>query len=156
MALSIPRIDWTAVQAAPAGSIGSVVGALVMVMTGFGLGWINIAADWSRYQRRDTPDSAIIFWNTFGGAIAPAILVVFGLLLAASDEALAEAIADDPIGALAVVLPTWVLVPFLITAVLALVSGAVLGIYSSGLTLLTLGISIPLSLIHISEPTRRS
>ena len=114
-----------------------------MVMTGFGLGWINIAADWSRYQRRDTPDSAIIFWNTFGGAIAPVILVVFGLLLAASDEALAEAIADDPIGALAVVLPTWVLVPFLITAVLALVSGAVLGIYSSGLTLLTLGINIP-------------
>lgn len=143
MALTIPRIDWAAVQAIPAGSAGSVVGALVMVMTGFGLGWINIAADWSRYQRRDTPDSAIIFWNTFGGAIAPAILVVFGLLLAASDEALAEAIADDPIGALAVVLPTWVLVPFLITAVLALVSGAVLGIYSSGLTLLTLGINIP-------------
>ena len=162
MALTVPRIDWTAVQAIPAGSAGSVVGALVMVMTGFGLGWINIAADWSRYQRRDTPDSAIIFWNTFGGAIAPSILVVFGLLLAASDEALAEAIADDPIGALAVVLPTWVLVPFLITAVLALVSGAVLGIYSSGLTLLTLGINIPrpaaaaidLSLIHISEPTR--
>lgn len=143
MALTVPRIDWTAVQAIPAGSAGSVVGALVMVMTGFGLGWINIAADWSRYQRRDTPDSAIIFWNTFGGAIAPSILVVFGLLLAASDEALAEAIADDPIGALAVVLPTWVLVPFLITAVLALVSGAVLGIYSSGLTLLTLGINIP-------------
>lgn len=143
MALTIPRIDWAAVQAIPAGSTGSVVGALVMVMTGFGLGWINIAADWSRYQRRDTPDSAIIFWNTFGGAIAPVILVVFGLLLAASDEALAEGIADDPIGALAVVLPIWVLVPFLITAVLALVSGAVLGIYSSGLTLLTLGINIP-------------
>ncbi|RIU98703.1 allantoin permease, partial [Klebsiella pneumoniae] len=56
---------------------------------------------------------------------------------------LADAIAQDPIGALAVILPTWVLVPFLITAVLALVSGAVLGIYSSGLTLLTLGINIP-------------
>ncbi|RMD15320.1 allantoin permease, partial [Corynebacterium gottingense] len=62
---------------------------------------------------------------------------------AGSDASLADAIAQDPIGALAVILPTWVLVPFLITAVLALVSGAVLGIYSSGLTLLTLGISIP-------------
>ena len=60
-----------------------------------------------------------------------------------SDASLADAIAQDPIGALAVILPTWVLVPFLITAVLALVSGAVLGIYSSGLTLLTLGINIP-------------
>ncbi len=35
------------------------------------------------------------------------------------------------------------LVPFLLTAVLALVSGAVLGIYSSGLTLISLGIRIP-------------
>jgi purine-cytosine permease-like protein len=33
-------------------------------------------------------------------------------------------------------------VPFLLTAVLALVSGAVLGIYSSGLTLISLGIRI--------------
>ena len=57
MALTIPRIDWAAVGAVSAGSAGDVVGALVMVMTGFGLGWINIAADWSRYQRRDTPDS---------------------------------------------------------------------------------------------------
>ncbi len=40
-------------------------------------------------------------------------------------------------------LPLWVLVPFLLTAVLALVSGAVLGIYSSGLTLLSLGVKIP-------------
>ena len=33
--------------------------------------------------------------------------------------------------------------PFLVAAVLALVSGAVLGIYSSGLTLLSLGVRIP-------------
>jgi NCS1 family nucleobase:cation symporter-1 len=37
----------------PSGPTQSVIGALVMVMTGFGLGWINIAADWSRYQHRD-------------------------------------------------------------------------------------------------------
>ncbi len=75
--------------------------------------------------------------------MAPVILVVFGLLLGGSDEDLMNAIAADPIGALASILPTWVLVPFLLTAVLALVSGAVLGIYSSGLTLLSLGIRIP-------------
>ena len=141
--LAIPHIDLDAIRAIPAGPASAVVGALVMAMTGFGLGWINIAADWSRYQRRDTSDGAIIFWNTFGGSVATVVLIVFGLLLAGSDASLADAIAQDPIGALAVILPTWVLVPFLITAVLALVSGAGLGIYSSGLTLLTLGISIP-------------
>lgn len=140
--LAIPHIDLAAVAAVPSGSVGHVVGALVMVMTGFGLGWINIAADWSRYQKRTTADSAIVAWNTIGGAVAPVILVVFGLLLAASDPDLSAAIASDPIGALAQILPIWVLIPFLLTAVLALVSGAVLGIYSSGLTLLSLGIKI--------------
>src|SRR5690606_6379811 len=137
--LAIEHIDFAAVLAHPDGSIGQVIGALVMVMTGFGLGWINIAADWSRYQKRTASDGAIVFWNTFGGAIAPAILVVFGVLLAGSDQELMDAVGADPIGALAAILPIWVLVPFLLTAVLALVSGAVLGIYSSGLTLLSLG-----------------
>ena len=114
-----------------------------MVMTGFGLGWINIAADWSRYQRRDASGGAIVGWNTFGGAIAPVILVIFGLLLAGSDKQVASGILGNPIGALAEILPTWFLVPFLVAAILSLVSGAVLGIYSSGLTLLSLGVRIP-------------
>jgi len=141
--LAIPQIDLTAVMALPSGNIGHVIGALVMVMTGFGLGWINIAADWSRYQKRTASDGAIIWWNTFGGAIAPVILVIFGLLLAGSNDELFQGVQNDPVGALAKILPVWVLVPFLITAILALVSGAVLGIYSSGLTLLSLGIRIP-------------
>ncbi len=143
VALTIPAIDFAAVMSMPSGGIGQVVGALVMVMTGFGLGWINIAADWSRYQKRTASDGSIVFWNTFGGAVAPVILVVFGLLLAGSDDELAAKISLDPIGALAELLPIWALVPFLLTAVLALVSGAVLGIYSSGLTLISLGIRIP-------------
>ncbi len=141
--LASSRVDMGAVLSIPDGSIGAIIGALVMVMTGFGLGWINIAADWSRYQKRTASDGAIVFWNTFGGAIAPVILVVFGLLLGGSDPQLMEAVGADPIGALAAILPIWVLVPFLLTAVLALVSGAVLGIYSSGLTLISLGIRIP-------------
>ena len=40
-------------------------------------------------------------------------------------------------------LPTWFLVPFAIVAVLGLVGGAVLDIYSSGLSLLTLGAAHP-------------
>ncbi|RXW32056.1 purine-cytosine permease family protein [Propioniciclava flava] len=143
MALTLPRVNWSAVAGIPAGDIGSVIGALTMVMTGFGLGWINIAADWSRYQRRDASNAQIVLWNTLGGSVAPVILVVYGLLLAGSDPALVAGITGDPIGTLASILPLWVLIPFWLTAVLALVSGAVLGIYSSGLTLLSLGIAIP-------------
>jgi len=141
--IAAKEIDWEKVSAIPSGPWQAVIGALVMLMTGFGLGWINIAADWSRYQRRDAKGSAIVAWNTFGGAIAPVLLVLFGLLLAGSDDAVRDGIAGDPIGALAQVLPTWFLVPFLIAVILSLVSGAVLGIYSSGLTLLSLGVRIP-------------
>ncbi|MBR7741744.1 cytosine permease [Phycicoccus sp. BSK3Z-2] len=141
--LTLDHVDWSAVTALPSGPPQAVVGALVMVMTGFGLGWINIAADWSRYQRRDASGGAVVAWNTVGGAVAPVVLVVYGLLLAGSDPALLEGIGDDPIGTLATLLPTWMLVLFLVAVVLSLVSGAVLGIYSSGLTLLSLGVRIP-------------
>ena len=143
VAMTVDHISWSTVTAIPAGSTQSVIGALVLLMTGFGLGWINIAADWSRYQRRDASGSSIVAWNTVGGALAPVLLVLYGLLLAGSDPKLRDGISADPVGTLATILPTWVLVPFLVAAILALVSGAVLGIYSSGLTLLSLGVRIP-------------
>lgn len=143
IALTVDEIDLDAVTAMPNGSGQAVIGAFVMVMTGFGFGWINIAADWSRYQRRSTAGAQIVLWNTIAGSLAPVVLVLYGILLAGSSEELAAGIVNDPIGTLATVLPTWYLVPFLIAAILALVSGAVLGIYSSGLTLLSLGVRIP-------------
>ncbi|MFT4235761.1 MAG: cytosine permease [Microbacterium sp.] len=143
LVLTFGHIDVQVAFSQPNGTLAQTIGALVMVMTGFGLGWINIAADWSRYQKRTASDVSIVAWNTIGGAVAPIILVFFGLLLAASDGDLMDAVGSDPIGALASLLPTWALVPFLIVAILTLVSGAVLGIYSSGLTLLSLGIRVP-------------
>jgi nucleobase:cation symporter-1, NCS1 family len=143
IALTLDEISWESVSAVPSGSAQQVVGALVLVMTGFGLGWINIAADWSRYQSRDASGAAIVGWNTFGGALAPCLLVVYGLALAGSSQEILDGVAADPIGTLATLLPTWFLVPFLLAAILSLVSGAVLGIYSSGLTLLSLGVRIP-------------
>ncbi len=143
IALTLKEVDFSQVMSIQSGGMTSVIGALVMVMTGFGLGWINIAADWSRYQSRDASGSKIVAWNTLGGAVAPILLVFFGLLLIGSRPDLQAGIEQDPIGTLATILPVWVLLPFLLTAVLALVSGAVLGIYSSGLTLLSLGVNIP-------------
>jgi NCS1 family nucleobase:cation symporter-1 len=141
--LALPHVNLSVVGAIPGGSIPSVIGALVLVMTAFGLGWVNAAADYSRYLPRTTRSSAVVAWTTFGGALAPAILVIFGLLLAGSSAGLSKAIGIDPIGALTTILPIWFLIPFIIVAVLGLVGGAVLDIYSSGLALLSAGIRIP-------------
>lgn len=143
IAFVIPHIDWAKVSAIPSGSAASMVGALVFLMTGFGLGWVNAAADYSRYLPRNASGRAVIGWTTFGSALAPVVLLVAGLLLAGSSPDLNKAIAADPIGALASVLPTWYLVPFVIVAVLGLVGGCVLNIYSSGLALLAAGLKAP-------------
>ena len=137
------EVDWGTVSALPAGSTQAVIGALVFFMTGFGLGWVNAAADYSRYLPRSASSAGVVGWTTFGSALAPVLLLVFGLLLAGSSTDLSAAIAADPIGALATELPTWFLVPFALAAVLGLVGGAVLDIYSSGLALLSLGLRVP-------------
>jgi purine-cytosine permease-like protein len=75
--------------------------------------------------------------------LAPLVLLVVGLLLAGSSPGLAAAIATDPVGAIAMTLPIWFLVPFAVVAVLGLVGGAVIDIYSSGLALLAAGLRVP-------------
>jgi nucleobase:cation symporter-1, NCS1 family len=143
IALVADKIHWHTVSAIPSGSAEAVIGALVFVMTGFGLGWVNAAADYSRYLPRRSSSRGVIWWTTFGSSIAPIFLLIFGLLLAGSSKSLSTAIGADPIGALASLLPTWFLVPFAIVAVLGLIGGSVLDIYSSGLALLTLGVRLP-------------
>jgi nucleobase:cation symporter-1, NCS1 family len=143
IALVLGHIDLGAVAALPAGDVPHVVGGFVFMLTGFGLGWVNAAADYSRYLPRSTRSGGVVGWTTFGSSLAPVLLLIFGILLAGSSESLSKAIAADPIGALASLLPTWFLVPFVIVAVLGLVGGAVLDIYSSGLALLSVGVRVP-------------
>jgi nucleobase:cation symporter-1, NCS1 family len=143
IALVADHIHWHTVSGIHSGSAQAVIGALVFVMTGFGLGWVNVAADYSRYLPRRSSGRGVVWWTTFASSIAPVFLVVFGLLLAGSSSSLSTAIGADPIGALATLLPTWFLVPFAIVAVLGLIGGSVLDIYSSGLALLTLGVRVP-------------
>jgi purine-cytosine permease-like protein len=141
--LVVDKIHWHVVAQVPSGSGQQFIGALVFFMTGFGLGWVNAAADYSRYLPRTSSSRGVVGWTTAGSSVAPIILLIFGLLLAGSSDTLSNAIAADPIGALTTELPTWFLVPFAVVAVLGLIGGAVLDIYSSGLALLSLGLPVP-------------
>lgn len=143
IALALGHVDFAAVTAVPGGSVQQMLGAFVFMMTGFGLGWVQAAADYSRYLPRTASGKGVVAWTTFGASVAPTILVIFGLLLAASSAGLGDAIGRDPIGALTTILPTWFLVPFAIVAVLGLIGGAVLDIYSSGIALMSTGLRIP-------------
>src|SRR3954469_22768516 len=143
LVLVADHVDWSAVSALPSGSTAAVIGALVLAMTGYGFGWVNAAADYSRYLPRHSSTAGVVGWTTFGGALAPVLLLLAGLLLAGSDADLSKAIAADPIGALGTILPTWFLVPFILVVVLGLIGGALLDIYSSGLSLWAAGLRVP-------------
>ncbi|MEP6665491.1 MAG: cytosine permease, partial [Nocardioidaceae bacterium] len=143
IALTFDEISWSAVDKLSTGSGKAVFGAFVVVVSGFGISWVNSAADYSRYLPRSASGKGIVWWTTFGGSLPLVILVTYGVLLAGSDPDLSSALAADPIGALTPAVPDWFLLPFAIVAVAGLVSGALLDIYSSGLTLLTLGLPAP-------------
>jgi purine-cytosine permease-like protein len=140
--LTIDVVKWSALMDGPSGPIQSFVGALIFGITGIGLGWVNAAADYSRYLPRTVKSASVVGWTVLGASIVPIVLVIYGAALSASDQKLSEAIAMDPIGALTTLLPTWYLILFSLVAILGLVGGAILDLYSSGLTLVSLGVPI--------------
>jgi NCS1 family nucleobase:cation symporter-1 len=137
------HIHLSTARALPHGTLSATVGAAILVMTGFGVGWVNTGADYSRYLPRNASTGGVVWWPTIGGSLPVVVLVAYGILLAGSSTGLANAIGADPIGALTTILPTWFLLPFAVVAVAGLISGAMMDIYSSGLTLLTLGLKTP-------------
>jgi len=140
--LSAHAIDFAKISAAPSGGAVALVAGIIFAMTSFGLGWVNGGADYSRYLPRTSSSKGIFGWTTFGAAIAPAILVIYGFMLAMSDDKIRERIGGDPIGAISAVLPDWFLIPYIVLALLGFMGGAILDIYSSGLNLLTLGLKL--------------
>jgi NCS1 family nucleobase:cation symporter-1 len=141
--LEIPKIDGSKVTALHAGPWGSGwLATTSILMAGLGLSWANSGADYSRYLPRNVRSRSVVWWTTFGGSLAPFLLIVFGVLLSAKNPSGLNS-APNPISYLAIDLPTWFVVPYLVVAVGGLVAGAVLDIYSSGLNLLTLGVRLP-------------
>lgn len=142
IALTVDAVNWSTVTAIKNGNSQAFIGALIFGVTGIGLGWVNSAADYSRYLPRTVSSKAVVSWTVIGASVVPIILVIYGSALAGSSKELSDAIAMDPIGALTTLLPTWFLIPFALVAVLGLVGGAILDLYSSGLTLVSIGLPV--------------
>ncbi|MFG1708318.1 purine-cytosine permease family protein [Nonomuraea sp. M3C6] len=139
MILMVPRLGGALeTTAGPGGWVGGVIFAMTLL----GLGWVNCGADYSRYLPAESRPRSVALWTTLGGAVPPMVLLVFGVLLAGGDPKLAEAAGGDPVAALAGALPTWFLLPYLLTAIGGFLAGAIMDIYSSGLSMLALGVPI--------------
>lgn len=138
--LEAGKINFSKVSSLHGGSLLQFIGGMSIVMAGLGIGWVNAGADYSRYLPHKVRGSSVIGWTTFGSSVAPVVLIFFGIFIGANTPSLAA--SSSPISDLAASIPTWFLVPYLLTAVGGLVAGALLDVYSSGLNLLTLGLKI--------------
>ena len=130
-------VDWPAVAARPAGPPGAVIGGIGFIAAGTGLGWLSAGADYARYLPRGTRSGRIVGATVLGATLPLLVLIPLGALMAAGNGELAA--ADDPVAAIGAALPSWMLVPYLITAVAGLIAAADLSMYSSGLNLITGG-----------------
>ena len=142
ISLTADSVDWAKVSSIDNGTTAGFIGAVIFAITGIGLGWVGCAADYSRYLPRTVSGKAVVGWTIFGASIVPIVLVIYGSLLAASSDELNEQVATDPIGALTTLLPTWYLIPFAMVAILGLIGGAILDLYSSGLVLVSIGLPV--------------
>ena len=157
VALTIGNVNWSALGRVDGFTPAGFIGTLVVAAAAFGIGWTNSGADYSRYLPRGSSGKAIVAWTTFAGSLMPIVLVVYGLMLVTSDPGLIGELGDNPIGTLVSLLPTsaLILLPFLLVMSLGTTGSGAMDLYSSGLTLLTLGLRVPRAGVFIADATCR-
>ncbi len=141
IAFILPQTNWGKIVNQPPGPWDTgVVTAFVIVMAATGIGWINSGADYARYLPHRSSGRAITFWTVIGGTLPLYVLMIVGVLLASFKTNTLT--ATDPLAPIREALPSWLAVPYLLTAIGGLLAGAALDIYSSGLNLLALGVRV--------------
>ncbi len=135
-------VDLSVALSTPDGSWGLTVTGAVLVFSFVGLVWATSGGDLARYQRTGSSGAASMLSATFGAMLPAAFLIGYGVLLAASDPALAEGFLQSPLDTLATLLPSWYPVPLLMAAALSLLSGASLALYSGGFALQAIGVQV--------------
>lgn len=141
IALTVGRLDLAEALQRQDGPWIPVLGGAVLVLSVVGLAWAMSGGDLARYQRSSTGSTGSMLWATIGATLPAFLLIAYGAMLAASDPDLGAAIFDDPVGAIAGLLPAWAVLPATLAIGGALASGAIIALYSAGLAVLAAGVN---------------
>jgi purine-cytosine permease-like protein len=134
-AFSTPVKDMAADGAFPTFLMATSIGLISSLY-----GWVNFAADYSRYLP-ETSSTGKIVWVTFlGGGIASFVMMGVGILLGTFVNA--QAFSTNPVSAIAHAVPAWAAIPFLLVVVIGDITANYLNAYSSGMSFLSMGIRI--------------
>ena len=120
-----------------AGSFATLTVGFALMVSAGGLSWANTGSDYSRYLPASARPGAIIWAASLGGMIPAILLEILGAAVAAQVSN-----ASDPISGLPAALPAWFLIPYLLVLFFNLLAVNGIDLYSSGLTLQVIGLSV--------------
>jgi nucleobase:cation symporter-1, NCS1 family len=120
---------------------GSVMVGLALVISAGGLGWTENGNDYSRYLPSASSKRNIVFAVALGAGIPSILLEVLGAAVATAVTGSA-AFGIISVNGLVAVFPGWFVVPYLIVAIVQLFAINSMDMYSSGVTLQSIGLHL--------------
>ena len=129
LVILVPQTDWAALMNMPNGDwVGGVLPAISIIIAGSALSWAMCASDYSCYQSPQSSNQSIFWTTTFASATPLFVIMFLGILMNATNPELIS--SADPIAALALQMPKWMVVPYFITALGGIIPPAVISLRS--------------------------
>lgn len=125
----------------PGAGWGMITVALALVISAGGLGWTTNGNDYSRYLHPTTRSRDLVVAVALGGAVPSVLLEILGAALAYAVPA-RTAVQVASVNGLAKVVPGWFIWPYLCFAIVQLFAINSIDLYSSGVTLQSLGLHL--------------
>ncbi|GAA2331631.1 cytosine permease [Streptomyces caniferus] len=140
----VATMDWDAIFAKKAGTTAMVIAGIGTIAAG-GISWVPTGPDFARYLPHSASGKKIVGTTVSGAALVLLPMVLMGGVMAVSNPKLAGQ-NTDPMSFLGTILPSWLAVPYLITALVGMVLINSLSMYSAGFTAQTMGVKLPRAL----------
>ncbi|WP_053368572.1 purine-cytosine permease family protein [Bacillus sp. FJAT-27245] len=129
LVILVPQTDWSALMEMPNGDwVGGVLPAISIIIAGSALSWAICASDYSCYQSPQSSNRSIFLTTTFASAIPLFVIMFLGILMNATNPGLIS--SADPIAALALQMPKWMVIPYFITALGGIIPPSVISLRS--------------------------
>ena len=109
--------------------------ALLIVAAG-AFSWVNYPADYTRYLRRDTPAWPMVLWTALGSFIPAVFITMVGVAAATATN------MTNQVAGIQRLVPSWFATLYLAIIVGGGITNNFLNTYSSGLSLLSMGVRI--------------
>ncbi|MFI6125024.1 purine-cytosine permease family protein [Streptomyces sp. NPDC051064] len=136
----IGSTPWRTVLDRPPGPAAMMIAGIGTLAAG-GISWVPSAPDFTRYLPHSASGRAMVGATVGGALVTVAPMVMMGAVMAVNSPHLA--VTKDPVAFIGELLPMWISVPYLLTAVAGMVLINAMSMYSAGFTAQTLGFAMP-------------